>query len=131
MASAFLAWARDAALHAGHKDEIDRLRARAKRLAGSAASQDGSVRIIVTWSHPELRPALWTNALGAPMPASANYPLFGVAEATVSASPAPAVELRLDPEDAARAARLGAKATVTAVVGEGTPEERRTTLRIE
>ena len=58
------------------------------------------------------------------MPASENFPLFGVAEATVPGSPGQAFELRLDPEDAARAARLGAKATVTALVGEGTPDER-------
>lgn len=123
MASAFLARARDDAARAGKKDDVDRLRARAKRLAGADAVH-GGVRILVTWSHPELRPALWTDALGAPMPAADNYHLFGVAEATLAASPIPAVELRLDPEDAARAARLGAHATLTAIVGEGTPEER-------
>jgi Ca-activated chloride channel family protein len=124
MASAFLAWARDDAARADRKDEADRLRARAKRLSGTRAPSGGDVRIVVTWSHPELRPALWTNALGAPMPATDNYPLFGVAEATVPGAPSATVELRLDPEDAARAARLGARATVTAVTGEGTPDER-------
>jgi tetratricopeptide (TPR) repeat protein len=124
MASAFLAWARDDALRSDRKDEADRLRARAKRLSGNRAPSGGDVRIVVIWSHPELRPALWTNALGAPMPATDNYPLFGVAEATVPGAPSAIVELRLDPEDAARAARLGARATVTAVTGEGTPEER-------
>ena len=34
------------------------------------------------------------------------------------------MELRLEPEDAARAARLGMRATVTALVAEGTPGER-------
>jgi Ca-activated chloride channel family protein len=124
MASAFLAWARNEAVRGDRKDEADRLRARAKRLSGSRAPSEGDTRMIVTWSHPELRPALWTNTLGAPMPAADNYPLLGVAEATVAGGAAPAVELRLDPEDAARAARLGARATVTAIKAEGTPEER-------
>src|SRR6185436_8084569 len=60
-ASAFLAWAREDAL---------RLVARARRLAAGgaagAAGQPDAVRVIVTWSHPELHPALWTNTLGAP-----------------------------------------------------------------
>jgi hypothetical protein len=58
------------------------------------------------------------------MPASDNFPFFGVAEAMVPGAPSISVELRLDPEDAARAARLGARATVTAVTGEGTVDER-------
>jgi tetratricopeptide (TPR) repeat protein len=122
-ATAFLAWARDDATRGGRTDEADRLRARARRLAGSDIAQPGSVRFLVTWSHPELHPALWTTALGAPMPATDSFPLFGVAQAVVPASPTPTAELRLDPDDAARAARLGAGAVVTAIVGEGTPEE--------
>jgi len=77
----------------------------------------------VTWAHPELHPVLWTGALGAPMPTQDNFPLYGLAE-TVLPAGSPEIELRLDPEDAARAARLGARAIVTALVGEGTPEER-------
>jgi hypothetical protein len=57
------------------------------------------------------------------MPVQDNFPLYGVAEAVLPAATA-RVELRLDPEDAARAARLGAKAVVTALVAEGTPAER-------
>jgi Ca-activated chloride channel family protein len=123
-ASAFLAWARQAAAKAGKQDDVDKLRARAKRLAGGTAAQPGAVRFIVTWSHPELHPALWTSALGAMMPATDNFPLFGVAEGAVPSSPPPAIELRLDPEDAARAARLGVTVVVTALVDEGTPNER-------
>ena len=78
----------------------------------------------MTWSHPELHPVLWTTALGAPMPSTDSFPLYGVAEAVLPASPDPAIELRLDPEDAARAARLGADAVVTVLVGEGTADER-------
>ena len=123
-ASAFLGWAREEALGSGKKEEADRLRARAARLGATGGATTGSVRFVLTWSHPELRPALWTNALGAPMPAADNLPLYGVAQAYLPASPAPTVELRLDPEDAERAARFGAQAVLTAVVNEGADDER-------
>ena len=129
-ASAFLAWARDAAVHTGKQDDADKLRARARRLAGAGAAQPGSVRILVTWSHPELHPALWTSALGAMMPTPDNFPLFGVAEASLPTSSTPTIELRLDPEDAARAARLGVTAVVTAIVNEGLPGERIARLEV-
>jgi hypothetical protein len=48
----------------------------------------------------------------------------------VAESPTPVLELRLEPEDAARAARLGVRATVTALVGEGTPGERLARLEV-
>jgi Ca-activated chloride channel family protein len=123
LASAFLAWAREDALAGSRNDEAERLRARAARLALGGASA-GSVRFVLSWAHPELRPALWTNALGAPMPAADNLPLFGVAQAYLPATPAPVVELRLDPEDAERAARLGARAVLTVVLDEGSAGER-------
>jgi Ca-activated chloride channel family protein len=122
-ASAFIAWAQDDAARAGRKDDADKLLARGKRVAGADAAPAGSVRFVVTWAHPELHPVLWTGALGAPMPAQDNFPLYGLAEAMLPAG-SPEIELRLDPEDAARAARLGARAVVTALVGEGTPAER-------
>jgi Ca-activated chloride channel family protein len=122
LASSFLAWARQDSGLAHKADEVERLRARASRLA--AAGGETGVRVMVTWAHPELRPALWTNALGSMMPARDNLPLLGVAQAFVPASPAPEIELRLDPEDAARAARFEVKATVTVIVDEGTPGER-------
>jgi Ca-activated chloride channel family protein len=122
-ASAFIAWAQDDAARAGRKDDAEKLLARGKRVAGADAAPVGSVRFLVTWAHPELHPVLWTNALGAPMPAQDNFPLYGLAEAVLPAG-SPQIELRLDPEDAARAARLGAHAVVTALVGEGTPAER-------
>jgi Ca-activated chloride channel family protein len=80
------------------------------------------VRILVTWTHPELHPSLWTTALGTPMPSPDNFPMFGVAEATLTASPATA-ELRLEPDDAARAGRLGLSAIITVIKGSGTPAE--------
>jgi hypothetical protein len=63
-------------------------------------------------------------ALGSPTPAPDNFPLYGAAESHVPTGTASAIELHLDPDDAARAARLGATAIVTAIVGEGTASER-------
>jgi Ca-activated chloride channel family protein len=122
LASSFLAWARQDSMAAKKPDELDRLRARAARLA--ATGGETGVRFVLTWSHPELRPALWSNALGSMMPARDNLPLLGVAQAYVPATPAPAVEIRLDPEDAARAARFDVKATLTVIVDEGATGER-------
>jgi hypothetical protein len=119
-----LAWAREDANKAGRKDELVRLRARAARLSAAGSVNSGNVRFVLSWSHPELRPALWTRALGSPMPAVDNLPLYGVAEAYLAATPAPVVEVRLDAEDAARAARLGARAVLTAIVNEGADDER-------
>lgn len=130
-ALSFLAAARDEALRAGRKDDAERLLGRTRRLLAAGeggrpgAGQEHGVRVLVTWAHPELHPSLWTTALGAPMPSPDNYPSFGVAEAKLAAAPAQ-VELRLEPEDAARAARLGLKATVTVITGGGTPAEKIT-----
>lgn len=123
LSSAFLAWARQDSQRAGRKDEVDRLRNRAARLRHADESQVGA-RFVLSWAHPELRPSLWTNALGSMMPAPDNLPLLGVAQAFLTTQSTPVVEVRLDPEDAARAARLDARAVLTAVLGEGTPDER-------
>jgi len=122
-ASSFIAWAEEQASKAGKKDDADKLRARAKRVSGTDAAPSGSVRFIVTWSHPEVHPVMWTTALGAPMPAQDNFPFYGVAECVLPAA-SPGIELRLDPEEAAHVARLGATVVVTALAFEGTPKER-------
>jgi Ca-activated chloride channel family protein len=126
-AVAFIAWAREEALKQGKKEDADKLLTRARRLlaAGGKPGQQNdeqSVRVLVTWSHPELHPTLWTSTLGTPMPSPDNFLPFGVAEAKFSGAPAKA-EIRLDPEDAARAARLQLKAIVTVIKGGGTPAE--------
>jgi Ca-activated chloride channel family protein len=127
-ASAFLAWAREDALRAGKKDDAEKLLARTRRLVAgggkpNAQGEEQGVRILVTWSHPELHPSLWTTALGTPMPSPDNFPAFGAAEAKSTTQPT-TVELRLEPDDAARAARLGLKAVVTVITGEGSPAEK-------
>lgn len=121
LASTYLAWARDEAGRAGASEELARLRSRAARLG---APEPDAARVLLSWSHPELTPALWTDALGSMMPAHDNLPLLGVAQALLRGSPAPRVELRLDPEDAARVARLGATAQLTLLIGEGREDER-------
>src|SRR5690606_7274629 len=77
LASVFLAEARVQARKADKKAELARLRGRAGRLA--SPREGGGVRVILTWSHPEFRPSLWTNALGSMMPSADNLPLLGVA----------------------------------------------------
>jgi Ca-activated chloride channel family protein len=136
-ATVLLAWAREEALRTGKKEDADKLFARARRLVAASAqlaardaqAEEQSVRILVTWSHPELHPSLWTTTLGAPMPSPDNFPSFGVAEAKLSVAPS-TVELRLEPDDAARAARLGLKATVTVIAGLGTPAEKIVTQEV-
>jgi hypothetical protein len=129
LASVFLAWARDDATRAGRKQEVERLRERARRL--SAADAVGSVRLILTWAHPELRPEFWSNALGAPMPAAHGDPLLGIAETALPVAQAGGyVEIHLQQEDASRAARLAAVATLTAILDEGSSSERIVRLPI-
>ena len=113
-ASAFLAAAREDALKNGKKEDAEKLDARARRLNASGGQTADGVRFIITWSHPELHPSLWSNALGAPMPSPDNFPSFGVAEARGTQT----VEVRLEPDDAARAARLGLHLTITAISGD-------------
>ena len=38
-------------------------------LGGNADRREAKVRVVLTWSHPEFHPTLWTNALGSLMPA--------------------------------------------------------------
>jgi hypothetical protein len=122
LSSAFLAWARMDSAKAGKSAEVERLRHRAQRLASSEAGR--GVRVVLSWAHPELRPVLWTDALGSMLPADHNLPLLGVGQTFVPVNSPSRIEVRLDPEDAARAARLGAVATLTVIEAEGGSDER-------
>jgi Ca-activated chloride channel family protein len=125
-ASAFLAWARlPSPTTDDGKDQAARLRERARRLMVADVPDGKSVRFILTWSHPELHPELWSNGLGAPMPAADGDAGLGLAQALVPTTQADGfVEVRLAPEDADRAARLGASAVLTAITSEGEDGER-------
>ncbi len=122
-AAAFLAWARDDAAKAGRTAELDSLRERARRLTAVDAPPAGAARVILTWTHPELHPVLWSDALGAPMPAPDTDPLLGISQVVLPRGQG-TVELRLEPDDAERAARLGAEAQLTMILDEGTPNEK-------
>ncbi|RYE94802.1 MAG: tetratricopeptide repeat protein [Myxococcales bacterium] len=124
-AAAFLAWARDDAAKGGRAAELESLRERARRLTAVDAPPPGATRVILTWTHPELHPVLWSDALGAPMPAPDTDPLLGLSQVVLPRGEG-RVELRLEPDDAARAARLGAEALLTVIVDEGTPGEKIT-----
>lgn len=119
--SVFLAEARLLAHKEKSSDELARLRGRAARLARARGGVGR--RVILTWSHPELRAVLWTNALGTMMPAADHLALLSIAEAYVPTESALQVELRLDPEDAQVASRLGLKAQLFVVTNEGEDEE--------
>jgi Ca-activated chloride channel family protein len=121
LAATHLAWARLAAADAKQADELEKLSARAERLlAGSRLDPDkpASIRVSLVWSHPELHPSLWTNALGTPMPAPDGDVTLGVSQALVPERADSFVEVRLEPADVAHAARLGASAELTVVFDE-------------
>ncbi len=127
LALTYLAWERDAARTAGRKDDVEALAARAARLVSggtAAGSKTRGARATLVWSHPDLHPTLWSNALGAPMPAQEQDMAAGVAHVVVPARSGAFVEVRIDPEDAERTARLGATATLTILQNEGEETER-------
>jgi Ca-activated chloride channel family protein len=122
-ASAFLAWAREDAAKNNRAAELESLRERARRLTSVDAPRAGAARVILTWTHPELHPVLWSDALGSPMPAPDTDPLLGLAQVALPTGQG-RIELRLEPEDARHAARLGAEAVLTVLLEEGTLQER-------
>jgi hypothetical protein len=121
LAATHLAWARLAAREGKRAEELEALSARATRvLAASRLEPDKPVgiRVSLTWSHPELHPSLWSNALGTAMPAPDGDVTLGVAQAIVPERGDAYVEVRLEPGDLAHVARLGASAELTVVFDE-------------
>jgi Ca-activated chloride channel family protein len=134
LAATHLAWARLAATQAKRNDELEALSARAARVLASGRldpTKANGIRVSLTWSHPELHPSLWTNALGTPMPAPDGDITLGVAQAIVPERPGAFVEVRLEPADVARAARLGATAELTVVFDELGKNEKIVRKRLE
>lgn len=129
LASEYLAQARIALGKPDAKGDpaaIERLRVRARRWLTTANSD---LRVIVSWSHPELHPLLWTRQAGTMLLAPDNHTLLGVAQGYTPLQ-TPEFSLRLDPEDAARASRLGLHATLTAIANEGQPDEKIASLDV-
>jgi Ca-activated chloride channel family protein len=123
----YLAWGRQAARSAARASELAALTARATRVLSSVrtpANDTQGVRVTLTWLHPEFHPNLWSNALGAPMPAAEGDALLGVAQVKVPDRPGSFVEVRLEPDEVERMARLGAVAHLTAVFDELGEHER-------
>jgi Ca-activated chloride channel family protein len=134
LASTHLAWARLAAADGKHTEELEALSARAARLlSGNHIDPDkpAGVRVSLTWSHPELHPSLWTNALGTAMPAPDGDITLGVAQAVVPERGDSFIEVRLEPGDVAHAARLGATAELTVVFDELGKTEKIVRRRIK
>lgn len=125
-ASAFLSWAHKDAVEKGQNNEAERLLTRGRRLL-STGSPTPARRFILTWEHPELRPSLWLTTPDGALPARTMV-LLGVAEGT--SGEASGVEIRVDPEDVAQVARLGAEARLTVVTNEGTKEQSVLTQQI-
>jgi len=126
-AATWLGWGRLEALAAGRADEASALAARLARVRSSERLEGGvnrGTRVALTWAHPELHPSLWSNALGAAMPAPEGDVTLGIAAATVPARDDAFVEVRLEPDELEHASRLGAAAVLTVVFDEGTPEEK-------
>jgi tetratricopeptide (TPR) repeat protein len=136
LSATHLAWARLSAREGKRDEEHEALSARAARvLSGGRIDPDKpvGVRVSLTWSHPELHPSLWTNALGTPMPAPDGDITLGVSQAIVPERADSFVEVRLEASDVAHAARLGATAELTVVFDELGKTEKivRKKLRFE
>ena len=123
LALTYLAWARDDARKNGKKDILLRLLTRTKSLM-AADRQAPGVRVSLIWDHPDFHAVLWTDALGAMMPASTGDPLLGVAQAILPSGRDAKIDVRFEKEEARVAARFGLEATLTAVFDEGTDKER-------
>ncbi|MFT3772002.1 MAG: VIT domain-containing protein [Minicystis sp.] len=132
-AATYLAWGRVEALAGGRKDEAEALAARLARVRSTertAAESLRGTRATLVWAHPELHPTLWTNALGAAMPAPEGDVTLGVAAATVPDRDGAFVEVRVEPDEVEHAARLGAEATLTVVFDEGGAGEKIVRTRV-
>jgi tetratricopeptide (TPR) repeat protein len=128
ISAAFLAWAGEDAKKAGRQADAERLLLRGRKLAADPAESEGRIRFILTWEHPELRPTLYGLTGSGPV-LGRQMSLLGVAEQLASKQES-RVEVRLDPDDVKRVARLGAEVVLTAIVADGTPEQSSTRTRL-
>lgn len=125
-AATYLAWG---ILNAQEKDLTDEAKTLTARYARVVSAEPGGVkkdvaRVTLVWSHPELHPALWSNALGAPMPAREGDVTLGIGQVVMGVKEGRYVEVRLEADERAHAERLGATAVLTVVFekGEGMPK---------
>ncbi len=130
LAAVYLAWGRLQAADEQRKDEVELLRNRTERLLAQDDRSEHSVRAVLLWSHPELHPTLWSNALGSMMPAPEGDVTLGVSQVILPRRDGAALEVRLEKRDAEQAARLGAQAVLTVIFDEGKPSEKVVKLPI-
>jgi Ca-activated chloride channel family protein len=115
-AATYLAWGMLAAEEGGRSDELGVLRSRFGRVAaGEPGGGKPGARVTLTWSHPELHPVIWSNALGAPMPAREGDVTLGIGQVTMPDRGSAYVEVRIEPDELDHVARLGATAVLTVV----------------
>ena len=124
MAAMFLAWGRQAAGKENKKDEVIALRARAGRLADKDETTKPATRVLLGWSHPELHPTLWSNARGSMMPATDGDVLLGISQVVLAPQQRTKLEVRMEPDEAEHAARLGTEAVLTIIFREGEDDEK-------
>jgi hypothetical protein len=115
-ATAFLAWGRLDAITAHRTQEHEALVARAQRFVKEPATR--AARVTLSFAHPDFHPTLWSNALGAPMPASSGDLTLGISEVVVPLREDAFVEVRVDPAELEAAGRLGVEAVLTVVFAE-------------
>jgi Ca-activated chloride channel family protein len=121
-AATYLAWAYEEARKADKRDVLARLLLRSQRLG--TGEIDRGTKYILTWAHPELRPSLFLITREGEQPAR-TMALLRVAEETNK--DVIALEIRIDPEDAAKVARFDAKLRLTAITNEGTEQQQIST----
>jgi Ca-activated chloride channel family protein len=121
-ASAYMAWAYEEAKNTGKREVLARLLLRSQRLR--TGEVDLGTKYILTWNHPELRPSLFLITRDGEQPAR-NMALLGVAEET--RKDVIALEIRIDPDDAAKVTRFNAPLRLTAITNEGTEQQQITT----
>jgi Ca-activated chloride channel family protein len=118
-AATFLAWGRLSAREGKRDKELQSLLNRAKTVLASDRAPSGKVaRVALTWSHPELHPVLYSNALGSPMPAAEGDITLGIAQVRLPLKDGAFVEVKVEPDEVEAAARLGAEAILTVVFDE-------------
>ena len=124
LAAVYLAWGRTNAAAENRTDEVELLRKRTDRLLDQDDRSDKSVRAVLLWSHPELHPTLWSNALGSMMPAPEGDVTLGISQVILPRRDTATLEVRMEKRDAEHAARLGAQAVLTVIFDEGTKSEK-------
>jgi Ca-activated chloride channel family protein len=131
-AATYLAWGMLAAKEAGKMDELGVLSTRFARVAaGDPGGAKPGARVSLTWAHPELHPVIWSNALGAPMPAREGDVTLGIAQVTVPDRAGAFVEVRIEPDELDHVARLGAAAILTVIWGgAGGPEAAAEVIKL-